>query len=139
MADMPIWEVVLYVDGPVTVRRRVITTQQKGFRVDDPFYSDIEITGLPSGLKGTVTARARPLDCVQGCCLLLRAHGRCSHVGHQPPDALTLTERERSQVPLHDVRRIIEQAEIESTSAKRTVWHERGLRSCVVSAGIAKA
>jgi hypothetical protein len=36
----------------VTVRRRVITTQQKGFRVDDPFYSDIEIMGIPSGLRG---------------------------------------------------------------------------------------
>ena len=58
MAGTPIWEVVLYVDGPVTVRRRVLTTQQKGFRVDDPFYSDIEIMGLPSGLKATVTARA---------------------------------------------------------------------------------
>src|SRR5690242_18143101 len=51
MADTPIWEVVLYVDGPVTVHQRVLTTQQKGFRVDDPFYSDIEIMGLPSGLK----------------------------------------------------------------------------------------
>jgi hypothetical protein len=37
MADFAIWEVSLYLDGPVTVRRRVLTTQQKGFRVDDPF------------------------------------------------------------------------------------------------------
>ena len=58
MADMPIWEVILYVDGPVTVRGRVNTTQQKGFHIDDPFYSDIEILGIPSGLKATVTARA---------------------------------------------------------------------------------
>ena len=42
--------------APLPCAGRVITTQQKGFRVDDPFYSDIEITGLPSGLKGTVTA-----------------------------------------------------------------------------------
>ncbi len=133
MADMPIWEVVLYVYGPVTVRRRVITTQQKGFRVDDPFYSDIEITGLPSGLKGTVTARA--LD------HLIAYKAAVFFFGHMVdaltlainrPMRLTLTERERSQVPLHDVRRIIEQAEIEAPSAKRTVWHERGLRSCVV-------
>ena len=31
---------------------------QKGFPVDDPFYSDLEIMGMPSGLKATVTARA---------------------------------------------------------------------------------
>ena len=58
MADIAIWEVTLYVDGPVTVRRRVLTTQQKGFRVDDPFYSDIEIQSVPSGLRATLTARA---------------------------------------------------------------------------------
>ena len=49
MAETPVWEVVLYVDGPVTVRNREITTQQKGFRVDDPFYSDIEIWGFRRG------------------------------------------------------------------------------------------
>ena len=34
------------------------TTQQKGFRVDDPFYSDIEIQSVPSGVRATVTTHA---------------------------------------------------------------------------------
>jgi hypothetical protein len=58
MPDKPIREVVLYVDGPLTVRGRVLTTQRRGFRVDHPFYSDIDIRAQPSGLKATVTARA---------------------------------------------------------------------------------
>jgi hypothetical protein len=32
--------------------------QQKGFRPENPFYSDIQITSIPSGLRATVTARA---------------------------------------------------------------------------------
>jgi hypothetical protein len=35
MADTAIWEVILHVDGPITVRRRVLTTQQKSFRVPE--------------------------------------------------------------------------------------------------------
>jgi uncharacterized DUF497 family protein len=41
MEDTTIWQVVLYVDGPVTVRRRMLTTQQKGFRVGDPLARTI--------------------------------------------------------------------------------------------------
>ena len=59
MAEVPTWEVELFVDGPVTLRRHFSTTQQKGFRPGNPFYSDIAISGLPSGgLRTTVTARA---------------------------------------------------------------------------------
>jgi hypothetical protein len=31
MPEVPTWEVDLFVDGPVTLRRRFSTTQQKGF------------------------------------------------------------------------------------------------------------
>lgn len=59
VAENPTWEVDLLVDGPVTLRRPFRTTQQKGFRPKNPFYSNIEITGIPSGgLRATVTARA---------------------------------------------------------------------------------
>jgi hypothetical protein len=59
MAEAPTWEVDLFVDGPITLDRRYRTTQQKGFRPENPFYSDVEVAGIPSGgLRATVTARA---------------------------------------------------------------------------------
>lgn len=59
MIEDTTWEVDLFVDGPVTLSRRHRTTQQKGFRPENPFYSDVEVTGIPSGgLRATVTARA---------------------------------------------------------------------------------
>lgn len=59
MAAVPIWEVDLFVDGPVALDRRHRTTQQKGFRPENPFYSDVEVVGISSGgLRATVTARA---------------------------------------------------------------------------------
>jgi hypothetical protein len=59
MVEAPTWEVDLYVEGPVALRHRFRTRQQKGFRPGNPFYSDIEISGIPSGgLRATVPARA---------------------------------------------------------------------------------
>lgn len=49
----------LFVGGPVTLRRHFSTTQQKGFRPENPFYSSINISKVSSGgLRATVTARA---------------------------------------------------------------------------------
>lgn len=59
MTEVPVWEVDLYVEGPVAINQRFRTRQQKGLRPENPFYSDIEITSVPSGgLRATVTARA---------------------------------------------------------------------------------
>ena len=59
MPEVPTWEVDLFVDGPVTLPHRLRITQQKGFRPGNPFYSNIEISSIPSGgLRATVTARA---------------------------------------------------------------------------------
>lgn len=142
MTLMPTWEIMLYVDGPVTVHRPVSTTQQKGFRIDDPFYSDIEIKGIPSGLKATVTARAPDR-------VVARKAG-VFFFGHMI-DALTLTvncpmylgliEREKSfNTQRHDVKRFIEPEQIEiafgeayqldrgSPSFLRSLgWYRKGL------------
>lgn len=112
---MPIWEVVLYVEGPVTVRCRVTTTQQKGFRVDDPFYSDIEVTSNPSGLKSTVTARAPDHSVAYKAAVFF--FGRMVDaltLTVNRPMYLSLTERERSNVQRHDVKRVIDRMEFES-------------------------
>jgi hypothetical protein len=115
MVDTPLWEVVLYVDGPVTVRRRVWTTQQKGFRVDDPFYSDIEITGLPSGLKATVTARAPDQAVAYKAAVFFFGHMiDALTLTINQPMYLSLTQGERTHAQRHDVKRCIEQNEIEN-------------------------
>ena len=55
---MAIWEVDLRVDGAVTVAHAITFSQQKGFRPDDAFYSEIEIRRASFGLEATITARA---------------------------------------------------------------------------------
>lgn len=115
MAEMPIWEVVLYVDGPVTVRRRIATTQQKGFQVDDPFYSDIEIVGIPTGLKATVTARAPDHVVAHEAAVFFFGHmlDAMTLIVNRPM-YLSLTERQRSSAQRQDVRRIVEREQFES-------------------------
>jgi len=54
MAEAPTWEVDLFVDGPITLDRRYRTTQQKGFRPENPFYSDVEMAGMAAGEKDLV-------------------------------------------------------------------------------------
>jgi hypothetical protein len=138
---MPIWEVVLYVDGPVTIRRRVITTQQKGFRVDDPFFSDIEIMGIPSGLKATVTARAPDHVVAYKAAVFFFGHMvDALTLAVNRPMYLSLTERERSNAQRHNVKRVIEREQFEgafseahqlaqgSPSFLRSLgWYRKGL------------
>jgi len=122
MADSAIWEVVLYVDGPITVRRRALTTQQKGFQVDDPFYSDIEIQSVPSGVRATVTARAPDQAVAYKAAVFF--YGRMLDaltLTVNRPMYLSLTERERTRAERHDVRRVIEPEEI--TDAFREAHH----------------
>jgi hypothetical protein len=141
VSDTPIWEVVLYVDGPVTVRRHIRTTQQKGFRLEDPFYSDIEIAGQPSGLRATVTARAPDHTLAYKAAVFFFGHMLDAlTLSVNRPMYLSLTERERSYGQRHNVRRIIEPAQIEhafseayflargSPSILRSLgWYRKGL------------
>lgn len=54
------WEVDIFVSGPIIVKgRRIQLNQPKGFRFEDPFYSNVEISSFgSSGIKATVTAFA---------------------------------------------------------------------------------
>lgn len=58
MSNTPIWEVTLYVYGPIVVEHLLRLNEPKGFRLQDPFYSDIEIKRANSGVEATVTAYA---------------------------------------------------------------------------------
>lgn len=60
--SMPIWEVDLDVDGPVALERGFQTNQQKGYRIDDPFYSSIDFKPGRNGFAVTLTARASDAD-----------------------------------------------------------------------------
>jgi hypothetical protein len=114
MPDNATWKVDLYVDGPVTVHRRLQTTQQKGFQVNDPFYSDIEIQSIPSGLRATVTARAP--DHIVAYKAAVYFFGRMLDaltLAINRPMYLSLTEGKRPLSERHDVRRVIEQAQVE--------------------------
>jgi len=109
MSDMRTWEVILYVYGPITVRDRILTTQQKGFQVEDPFYSDIEIQRQPSGLRATLTARAPDPEVAHNVALFF--FGRMVDaltLATSRPMYLSLTGRERNPIQYHDVRLIIE-------------------------------
>src|SRR5436309_7924593 len=110
---LPVWEVDLYVDGPVSIRRRLLMTQQKSFRVDDPFYSEIEIQAIPSGLRATVTARASDEELAYKAAVFF--FGRMLDaltLTVNKPLFLSLTERERIRGARHDVRRLIGPQEI---------------------------
>jgi hypothetical protein len=90
-----IWEVDLRIDGPVTVAKKVPLSEQKGFREDDPFFSEIKIDRSPFGLDATITARAENDDLAGKAALFF--FGRML-------DALTLDVDEPMNVILADMR-----------------------------------
>jgi len=114
MTELPVWQVDLYVDGPVSIRRRLHTVQQKSFRTDNPFYSDIEIQPIPSGLRATATARATDVELAYKAAVFF--FGRMLDVltlQINRPMYLSLGEGERTRGGRHDVRRLVEQQELE--------------------------
>ena len=112
----PVWGVNLYVEGPVTVRRRIRMSQQKGFHVDDPFYSDIQLESRPTtGFLATVTARAGDPDAAfQAAVVFFGQMLDALTLAVNQPMAVSLVDRERGSRQRHDVRRAIEHSEIEN-------------------------
>ena len=90
--------------------------QQKGFRPENPFYGDIQITSIPSGLRATVTARAlNEQFAFEAAVFFLGRMLDVLAVRIDRPLFSSLTEREHSRngrVRQH-VRRIIDPQEIE--------------------------
>jgi len=114
--SMPIWEVDLFVEGPVSVRNRIRMEQQKGFRVHDPFYSDILIEPRPTtGFRATITARANDRDAaLQAAVVFFGQMLDALTFAVNQPMAVSLGERDRGPRQRHDVRRVLEQLEIEN-------------------------
>ncbi len=55
---MPQWAVDLFIKGPITTNERVRLSEPKGFRLEDPFYSSIELRGTAYGVAAYITALA---------------------------------------------------------------------------------
>ena len=116
---MPTWEVHLSVEGPVAVQHRLRMEMQKGFHVDDPFYSNIEIEARPmTGFRAMITARANLSDAASMAGMVFFG---------QMLDALTLTvnksmmlygplpERDGGPRQRQEVRRIVDRTEFETS------------------------
>ncbi len=145
MAATPVWEVDLAVDGPVTLRGHYTSSQQKGFHPDNPFYSDIEIRGIPSGLRATITARAANEHIAREAAVFF--FGRMLDVLAFEVDLkifLSLTEREhpRNVRDRQNLRRVIEHQEIndafrkaddlaitEAPFLRSLSWYRKGLNT----------
>lgn len=114
----PTWEVDLYIDGPVTIRHRLNTTQQKGFHTSNPFYSDIEMMAAPTGIRAKLTARALDQELAFEAAVFF--FGRMLDVLSlkvDQPMHLSLTERHSAPHgrARQQVRRVVELPEIEDS------------------------
>lgn len=58
MLKISVWEVNLYAFGPITIANHLKLNEPKGFRLQSPFYSDIEIRRTNFGIEAIVTAYA---------------------------------------------------------------------------------
>lgn len=112
----PVWEVDLFVDGPVTIRNRFRGEQQKGFRPDDPFYSDVRLEGrAPLGIRATITARAESEEAAGRAALVFFGEMLDAlTLAINQPMVVSLAERDRILRRRFDARRIVEHTEIES-------------------------
>ena len=141
---MPLWNVHLLVEGPVDYRGPNRTTQQKGFRPDDPFYSDIAIRPVPSGLSLQVTARADTTDLARKAAVYFvgKMLDALAIEIDQPLVLSTADERAGPPRSRNDVRRIVELAEIEAAFAEAHLlsrdrpsflrslgWYRKGLQT----------
>jgi hypothetical protein len=108
--QMPIWEVDLVVDGPVSLERRFSTTQPKGLRIDDPFYSSVEIKPRPTGgFSSTLTARASNSESAKRAAMTFFGHMLDALVFKlNEPLVVSTVEQERRIRTRHEVRRQID-------------------------------
>lgn len=138
---MPIWEIQLFISGPVTVKERLMLNEPKGFRLENQFYSDINLRSTPLGVSATVTARAETSQLARKAALFF--FGQMLDVlaiQVNQPLYISLHERQSSRAEAHHVRRIIEidewhQSFTEARSLSSSEpsflvalgWHRKGL------------
>lgn len=141
---MDTWNVSLLIEGPIEYRGPRQTTQQKGFRPEDPFYSELNLRTIPSGISADVTARADTSELAQkaatyfiGKMLDVLAVEIDQPLTLSAPDDQTRGPRRR-----YDVRRLVELDKIQKAFGEAYLlsracpwflrslgWYRKGLQT----------
>jgi len=141
--NLPTWEVKLSILGPIKIRETHEMRIFKGFRINDPFYSDIIINSSNLGVETNVTSFASNSSL---------AHKAAIFFVGQMLDSLALLTRQSLSLSFQDIkvdrykeiptRRIIEREEwlaafkesrclneYEQTFLRALGWYRKGLCS----------
>ena len=141
MTNTPIWEVTLFVSGPITVTQRLNLNEPKGFRLQDPFYSDIAIERVNFGIEATVTAYASTKQLAYKAALLFFGQMLDAlAIQVDQPVYLSLYKRRSNFDEVYNTRRRIEREEwrnafrearllalSETTFLRALSWYRKGL------------
>jgi hypothetical protein len=104
------WLVDLFVYGPIAIQRRINLNEPKGFRLENPFYSDIEMDKSQFGVRATITAFASSSHLAQKAALLFFGQMLDVLAYHiDSPLLLSLTERTGRLSDNPVARRIIDE------------------------------
>jgi hypothetical protein len=142
MNNNPTWSVDCYISGAVEVSSRFSFTEQKGFRFENQFYSNIEVSNVTMyGVKIKVTAYASTSNLAKKAALVFVGEmvdilSFCINV----PLLLSMDNEIPKNNHRYDVRRVIETNEIrqsfklarkvsqnEPTLLRALGWYRKGL------------
>lgn len=143
MTNTPIWEVTLYVYGPITVDRYLNLNAPKGFRLADPFYSDVNIRSSKVGIDATVTAYASTGELARKAALLFFGQMLDAlALQIDRPLNLSLNGTIPIRAKIYDARRRVEKDEwqeafrearllalTETTFLRALSWYRKGLNT----------
>jgi hypothetical protein len=141
--EIPVWEVTLFVYGSITVENTLRLSELKGFRLEDPFYSDIEIrrNRAVSGIEATVTAYASTENLAREAAILFFGQMLDAlAIKIQQPLYLNFSDRQSSSRKTHDTLRRVRKDEwkeafkearllalTETTFLRALGWYRKGL------------
>ena len=109
MTHTPTWMIDLFVYGPIAIRQRRSINEPKGFHLENPFYSDVDIDKSQYGVKATVTALASSNHLAQKAALLFFSQMLdVLALQINSPLILSLTDRLFRTTDTPNIRRIIE-------------------------------
>jgi hypothetical protein len=143
MVNTPTWIIDLSVSGPITVKDRLRLNEPKGFRLEDPFYSDIELREIRFGVQASVTAFASTSQLARKAALLFFGQMLDTlAIQINQPLYLSLTEQRSGYTENHVVRRVVEIDEwrsafrearlltlTEPTFLRALGWYRKGLHT----------
>ena len=112
MTELPTWEVKLAVFGPIKTRSSYELSIFKAFRINDPFYSDINIRSSNFGVVATVTSFAKTSDLAHKAALSFFGQMLDTlALEIQQPLFLSFRETKPSHFEEHITKRIVEEKE----------------------------